>query len=57
MHTVAQSKHSSIDHRNEFQISKGHVTWIKEKVNRIPTHCGVTYESVHSLARGHVIRV
>ncbi len=27
------------------------------KVNRIPAHCGVVYESVHPLARGHVIRV
>ncbi len=27
------------------------------KVNRIPTHYGVAYESVCSLARGHVIRV
>ncbi len=33
------------------------VTWIIQKVNRIPTHCDVTYESVHSLAIGHVIRV
>ncbi len=30
---------------------------IIKKVNRIPTHCGVAYESVHSLAIGHVIRV
>ncbi len=28
-----------------------------KKVNSIPTHCGVAYESVCSLARGHVIRV
>ncbi len=36
--------HSSIDHRNYFQTSKGHVTWIIQKVNRIPAHCGVAYE-------------
>ncbi len=33
------------------------MTWIIKNVNRIPTHCGVAHESVHSLARGHVIRV
>ncbi len=33
------------------------MTWIIKKVNRIPTHCGVAYESVHSHSRGHVIRV
>ncbi len=33
------------------------MTWIIKKVNRIPTHCGVAYESVRSLARGPVIRV
>ncbi len=33
------------------------MTWIIKKANRIPTHCGVAYESVCSLARGHVIRV
>ncbi len=49
--------HSSIDHRNYFQTSNCHVTWIIKKVNSIPMHCGVAYESVHSLARGHVIRV
>ncbi len=43
--------------RSFFQTSKGHVTWIIKKVNRIPTRCGVAYQSVHSLARGHVIRV
>ncbi len=32
------------------------MTWIIKKVNRIPMHCGVTYESVCSLARGHMIR-
>ncbi len=40
-----------------FHTSKGHVTRIIKKVNRIPTHCGVAYESVRSLARGHMIRV
>ncbi len=40
-----------------FQTSKGHVTWIIKKVNTIPMHCGVAYESLLSLARGHVIRV
>ncbi len=49
--------HYSKDHRNYFQTSKGHVTEIIWKVNRIPTHYGVAYESVHSLARGHVISV
>ncbi len=49
--------HSSINHRNYFQTSKGHMTWIILKVNRIPTHCGVAYECVHSFSRGHVIRV
>ncbi len=49
--------HSSIDHRTYFQTSKGHVTWIIWKVNSIPTHCGLAYESIHSLARGHMIRV
>ncbi len=44
--------HSSIDHWNYFHTSKGHVTWIVWNVNRIPMHCGVAYESVHSLARG-----
>ncbi len=33
------------------------MTWTIKKVNRIPTHCGVAYESVHSLSRGHVIIV
>ncbi len=47
----------SICHRTYFQTSKGHVTWIIKKANRIPTHCGVAYESFRSLARGHVIRV
>ncbi len=32
------------------------MTWIIKKVTRIATHCGVAYESVHLLARGHVIR-
>ncbi len=41
--------HSSVDHRNCLQTSKGHVTWIIEKVNCIPTHCGVACKSVHSL--------
>ncbi len=35
----------------------GHEIWIIKKVNRIPTHCVVAYESVCPLARGHVIRV
>ncbi len=48
---------SSIDHRNYFQTSKGFVTLIIWKVNRILTHCGVAYESVYSLARDHVTRV
>ncbi len=30
------------------------MSWIIKKVNRIPTHCGVAYESVCLLARGHV---
>ncbi len=47
----------SICHWTYFHTSKGHVTWIIKKVNRIPTHCGVANESVCSLARGHVIRV
>ncbi len=47
----------SICHRTYFHTSKGHVTWIIKKVNRIPTHCGVAYESVRSLARGHMIKV
>ncbi len=47
----------SICHWTYFHTSKGHVIWIIKKVNRIPTHCGVAYESVHSLSRGHVIRV
>ncbi len=38
-----------------FSTSKGCVTWIIQKVNRIPTHCGVAYDSVRSLARGHMI--
>ncbi len=25
--------------------------------DRIPTHCGVAYESIRSLARSHVMRV
>ncbi len=29
--------------------------WIIKKVNRIPTHCDVSFEC--SLARGHVIKV
>ncbi len=47
----------SICHWTYFHTSKGHVTWIIQKVNRILTHCGVAYESVRSLSRGHVIRV
>ncbi len=41
----------------DYHTSKGHVTWIIKKFNRIPTHYGLSYKSVHSLARGHVIRV
>ncbi len=33
------------------------MAWSIKKVNRIPTHCGVVYESVRSLARGHIVRV
>ncbi len=33
------------------------MTWIIYKANRIHTHSGVAYESVHLLARGHMIRV
>ncbi len=47
----------SICHQNYFQTSKDHLTWIIWKVNRMPTHCGVAYERVCSLAGGHVIRV
>ncbi len=47
----------SICHQNYFQTSKGHVTWVILKVNRIPSHCNVAYESVCSFARGYVIRV
>ncbi len=47
----------SICHWIYFHTSKGHIAWIIKKVNRIPTHCGVAYESVRSLARGHMIRV
>ncbi len=62
LHTHPESirlcvEHSSLDHRTYFQTSKGHVTWIIWKVNRIHMHCGVVYESVHLLARGHVIRM
>ncbi len=48
---------SGICHRPYFHTSKGHVTWIIKKANMIPTQCGVANESVHSLARDHVIRV
>ncbi len=47
----------SICHWTYFHTSKDHMTWIIKKVNRIPTHCGVAYESVCLLARGHVIGV
>ncbi len=33
------------------------VCQIMQKINSIRTHCGVANESVHSLARGHMIRV
>ncbi len=49
--------HSSIDHQNSFQTSKCHMTWIIQKVNSIFMHYGVAFENVHSLGRGHVIRV
>ncbi len=60
-------RHHNISHGNKthslrtngptsFRTSKGHVTWIIKKFNKISTHCGVAYESVCSLARGHVIR-
>ncbi len=45
---------SSIDLQKYFQTSKAHMTWIIQKVNRIPTHCGVAYEGFYSLARSHV---
>ncbi len=47
----------SMDNQNYFQTSKGYMTLIMEKVKSIPVHCGVAYESVHLLARSHVIRV
>ncbi len=34
----------SICHWTYFHTSKGHVTWIIKKVNRIPTLCGMAYE-------------
>ncbi len=40
-------QHFSIDHRNYFQTSKEHVTWIILNVNGIPKDCGVAYEIVH----------
>ncbi len=36
---------------NYFETLKSHVTWIISKVNSIPTHCSVAYESVLSLAQ------
>ncbi len=56
-HQCQPKRHSSIDQRNYFQTSKVHMTWIIQKVNNIPMHCGVAYENVHSLARCHLIRV
>ncbi len=41
----------SICHRTYFHTSKGHVTWIIKKFNRM------AYQNVRLLARGHVIRV
>ncbi len=54
--TSVPNLHSSIERHNYFQTSNGNMTWIIQNVNRILTHCGVAYESVHSLVRGHVIR-
>ncbi len=42
---------SYVEHSLAF--AKDHVPWIIKKVNSIPMHCGVAYESV----LGHVIRV
>ncbi len=42
-----------IDHQNYFQTSKGHVTWIIQKVNRIPTHCG-DHRNYFQTSKGHV---
>ncbi len=50
----------NLDHQNYFQTSKGHVTGLYiESLNifSIPTHGGVAYKSIYSLARGHMIRV
>ncbi len=44
----------SICHRTYFHTSTDHVTWIIKKVHKIPTHCGVPYESVSSLAKSHM---
>ncbi len=52
-----QIVHSSIDHRNYFQVSKRHVIWIIYKQLIEFLHIVVWHMSVHSLARGHVIRV
>ncbi len=53
------AKQFSIEHRNYFQTSKGHMTWIIWKINSIPTHYGVAYESVpsHAIVWGHMNRV
>ncbi len=48
---------SCINHQNYFQTSKGHITWVIYKVNRIPMHCGVGYERVHFLDRGQTLGV
>ncbi len=44
---VHRYTHSSIDHWNYYQTSKGHMTWIIQKVNRIPMHFGMSYEYPH----------
>ncbi len=49
--------YTSINHLNYFQTSNGHVTCIIKKVYSIPMHCGVAYESGHSLTTDHMIRV
>ncbi len=37
---------ASICHQTYLRTSKSHVTKIIKKVNKIPIHCGVAYESV-----------
>ncbi len=50
-------KHSSIDKRNYFQTSRGHVTWIVYRKLIVFLHIVVWHKRVHLVARGHVIRV